>query len=68
MKLEVTGDALLAGDILDGAVIRVGYADGELTAGYENPAQRQADAEHTARDPDRPSSLRRIGEGVTDDR
>jgi ATP-dependent Clp protease ATP-binding subunit ClpB len=62
------GRALLAGDILDGAVIRVGYADGELTAGYENPAQRQADAEHTARDPDRPSSLRRIGEGVTDDR
>ena len=31
------GRALLAGDVLDGAVIRVGYADGELAVGYENP-------------------------------
>jgi ATP-dependent Clp protease ATP-binding subunit ClpB len=30
------GRALLAGDVLDGAVIRVGYADGELTVSYEN--------------------------------
>jgi ATP-dependent Clp protease ATP-binding subunit ClpB len=36
------GRALLAGDILDGAVIRVGYADGELTVGYENPADENA--------------------------
>jgi ATP-dependent Clp protease ATP-binding subunit ClpB len=36
------GRALLAGDILDGAVIRVGYADGELSAGYENPAHENA--------------------------
>ena len=34
--------ALLAGDILDGAVIRVGYADGELTVGYQNPAYENA--------------------------
>jgi ATP-dependent Clp protease ATP-binding subunit ClpB len=32
------GRALLSGDILDGAVIRIGYADGELTVGYENKA------------------------------
>jgi ATP-dependent Clp protease ATP-binding subunit ClpB len=32
------GRALLAGDARDGAVIRVDYADGELTVGYENPA------------------------------
>ena len=32
------GRALLAGDALDGAVIRVGYSDGELTVSYENPA------------------------------
>ena len=31
------GRALLAGDVLDGAAIRVGYADGELTVSYENP-------------------------------
>jgi ATP-dependent Clp protease ATP-binding subunit ClpB len=30
------GHALLAGDVLDGAAIRVGYADGELTVSYEN--------------------------------
>src|SRR6202030_1592319 len=30
------GRALLAGDVLDGAVIRIGYADGELTVNYEN--------------------------------
>jgi len=36
------GRALLSGDILDGAVIRVGYADGELTVGYENPAYENA--------------------------
>ena len=36
------GRALLAGDILDGAVIRVGYADGEVTVGYENPAHANA--------------------------
>ena len=32
------GRALLAGDVRDGAVIRVGYDDGELTVGYENPS------------------------------
>jgi ATP-dependent Clp protease ATP-binding subunit ClpB len=32
------GRALLAGDARDGAVIRVGYAEGELTVTYENPA------------------------------
>ena len=36
------GRALLSGDILDGAVIRVGYADGELAVGYENPAHENA--------------------------
>jgi len=36
------GRALLTGDILDGADIRVGYADGELTVGYENPAHESA--------------------------
>jgi ATP-dependent Clp protease ATP-binding subunit ClpB len=36
------GRALLSGDILDGAVIRVGYAAGELTVGYENPAYKNA--------------------------
>jgi ATP-dependent Clp protease ATP-binding subunit ClpB len=30
------GRALLAEDARDGAVIRVGYADGELTVSYEN--------------------------------
>jgi ATP-dependent Clp protease ATP-binding subunit ClpB len=30
------GRALLAGDVLDGAVIRIGYDDGELTVNYEN--------------------------------
>jgi ATP-dependent Clp protease ATP-binding subunit ClpB len=32
------GRALIAGDVRDGAVIRVGLADGELTVKYENPA------------------------------
>ena len=32
------GRALLAGDVLDGAVIRTGYMDGGLTVTYENPA------------------------------
>jgi ATP-dependent Clp protease ATP-binding subunit ClpB len=36
------GRALLTGDIHDGAVIRVGYADGELIVGYENPAHESA--------------------------
>jgi ATP-dependent Clp protease ATP-binding subunit ClpB len=36
------GRALLSGDILNGAVIRVGYADGELTVGYESPAHKNA--------------------------
>jgi ATP-dependent Clp protease ATP-binding subunit ClpB len=36
------GRALLTGDILDGAVIRVGYTDGELVVGYENPAHKSA--------------------------
>jgi ATP-dependent Clp protease ATP-binding subunit ClpB len=30
------GQALLAGDVFDGAVIRIGYADGELAVSYEN--------------------------------
>jgi len=36
------GRALLTGDVLDGAVIRVGYADGELTVGYENAVHENA--------------------------
>ena len=32
------GRALVAGDIRDGAVIRVGLADGDLAVTYENPA------------------------------
>ena len=32
------GRALLSGDVLDGAVIRIDYADGELAVSYENPA------------------------------
>ncbi|HET6186068.1 MAG TPA: ATP-dependent chaperone ClpB [Trebonia sp.] len=32
------GRALLAGDVLDGAVVRIGYMDGGLTVAYENPA------------------------------
>ena len=32
------GRALLAGDVRDGAVIRVDYTDGELTVSYENPS------------------------------
>jgi ATP-dependent Clp protease ATP-binding subunit ClpB len=36
------GRALLTGDILDGAVIRIGYPDGELVVGYENPAHESA--------------------------
>ena len=31
------GRALLAGDVRDGAVIRIDYTGGELTVGYENP-------------------------------
>jgi ATP-dependent Clp protease ATP-binding subunit ClpB len=31
------GRALLAGDVRDGAVIRIDYTSGELTVGYENP-------------------------------
>jgi ATP-dependent Clp protease ATP-binding subunit ClpB len=31
------GRALLAGDARDGAAIRVGYRDGDLTVSYENP-------------------------------
>ncbi len=36
------GRALLSGDVLDGAVIRVAYADGGLTVGYDNPAYENA--------------------------
>jgi ATP-dependent Clp protease ATP-binding subunit ClpB len=32
------GRALLAGDVRDGAGIRIGYTDGELTVSYENPS------------------------------
>lgn len=32
------GRARVAGDVRDGAVIRVGLADGELAVTYENPA------------------------------
>ncbi len=32
------GRALVAGDVRDGAVIRVGLADGQITVTYENPA------------------------------
>ena len=32
------GRALLAGDVRDGAVIRVGYTGGELAVSYENPS------------------------------
>jgi ATP-dependent Clp protease ATP-binding subunit ClpB len=32
------GRALLAGDAREGAVIRVGYAEGDLTVTYDNPA------------------------------
>jgi ATP-dependent Clp protease ATP-binding subunit ClpB len=42
------GRALLSGDILDGAVIRVGYADGELAVGYENPAHDNPAHENAA--------------------
>ncbi len=30
------GRALLAGDVRDGAVIHIGYSDGELTVTYHN--------------------------------
>ena len=30
------GRALLGGDMRDGAVIRIGYEDGELAVSYEN--------------------------------
>jgi len=36
------GRALLAGDVHDGALIRVDYAQGELTVSYENPASEAA--------------------------
>jgi len=42
------GRALLTGDVLDGAVIRVGYADGELTVGYENPSHENPSHEDAA--------------------
>jgi ATP-dependent Clp protease ATP-binding subunit ClpB len=32
------GRALLAGDVHDGAVIRVGMREGEIVVSYENPA------------------------------
>ena len=32
------GRALLAGDVRDGAVIRVNYINGELAVSYENPS------------------------------
>jgi ATP-dependent Clp protease ATP-binding subunit ClpB len=32
------GRALLAGDVRDGATIRVAYTDGELTVSYDNPS------------------------------
>ena len=32
------GRALLAGDVRDGAVIRVGFAEGELAVTYQNPS------------------------------
>jgi len=32
------GRALVAGDVRDGAVIRVGLADGEIAVTYDNPA------------------------------
>jgi ATP-dependent Clp protease ATP-binding subunit ClpB len=32
------GRVLLAGDVRDGAVIRVDYTDGELAVSYENPS------------------------------
>jgi hypothetical protein len=32
------GRALLAGDVRDGAVIRVDYINGELAVSYENPS------------------------------
>ena len=35
---SASGRALLAGDVRDGAVIRVGLADGEVAVTYENPA------------------------------
>jgi ATP-dependent Clp protease ATP-binding subunit ClpB len=43
MTLEISqgariGRALVASDVRDGALIRVGMADGELTVTYENPA------------------------------
>jgi ATP-dependent Clp protease ATP-binding subunit ClpB len=38
------GRALISGDVHDGAVIRVGLADGELTVGYENPPAPQTRA------------------------
>jgi ATP-dependent Clp protease ATP-binding subunit ClpB len=36
------GRALLAGDVRDGAVIRVGYTGGELTISYQNPGDAAA--------------------------
>jgi ATP-dependent Clp protease ATP-binding subunit ClpB len=36
------GRALVAGDVRDGAVIRVGYDGGELSIGYQNPGDAAA--------------------------
>jgi ATP-dependent Clp protease ATP-binding subunit ClpB len=38
------GRALLAGDVRDGARIRIDVADGELTINYDNPAAGQSAA------------------------
>jgi ATP-dependent Clp protease ATP-binding subunit ClpB len=43
------GRALLAGDVLDGAVIRIGYMDGGLTVTYENPALPGTGPSHVRR-------------------
>ena len=37
-ELLTLGRALLAGDVRDGAVIRIGYSGGELSVSYENQA------------------------------
>jgi hypothetical protein len=34
---QAIGRALLAGDARDGALIRIGYTDSELTVTYEHP-------------------------------
>lgn len=38
------GGALLGGDVLDGAVVRVGLGEGELVVTYRNPAPATAAA------------------------